>query len=115
MNGDRIPPVKTVTYIGYNSFDKLNVRLAHIYSGSRNRFEPKQNGSYTYGQGPVESINLFNLTANYKFTNETSLGVGVENFFNEDYYLPISQWDARPENYIKGNGARLNLSLRVNL
>ena len=115
MNGDRIPPVKTVTYIGYNPFDKLNVRLAHIYSGSRNKFEPKQNGSYTYGQGPVESISLFNLTANYKFTKETSLGLGVENLFNEDYYLPISQWDARSENYIKGNGARLNLSLRANL
>ncbi len=115
MNGDRIPPVKSVTYIGYNAFDKFNIRLAYIYSGSRNRFEPKQNGSYTYGQGPVESINLFNLTANYKMTNETSLGLGVENLFNHDYYLPISQWDARPDNYIKGNGARLNLSLRVNL
>lgn len=115
MNGDRIPPLKMVTYIEYNAFDKLNVRLAHIYSGIRNRFEPKQDGSYTYGQGPVESINLFNLTASYKMTKETSLGLGIENLFNENYYLPISQWDARPQNYIKGNGARLSLSLRVNL
>lgn len=115
MNGDRIPPLKTVTYLAYNAFDKLSLRLSHIHSGSRDRFEPKDNGRYTYGQGPVESINLFNLTANYRMTQGTSLGLGVENLFNEDYYLPISQWDARPQNYIKGNGARLNLSLRVNL
>ena len=115
MNGDRIPPLKTVSYLAYNVYNKLNVRLSHIYSGSRDRFDPKDNGSYTYGQGPVESINLFNLTANYKMTKETSLGLGVENLFNEDYYLPISQWDARPQNYVKGNGARLSLSLRVNL
>lgn len=115
MNGDRIPPLKTVTYISYNAFNKLNVRLSHIYSGNRERFEPKENGSYTYGQGPVESINLFNMTANYKMSKTTSLGLGMENLFNEDYYLPISQWDARPQNYIKGNGARLSLSLKVNL
>ena len=115
MNGDRIPPLKTVSYLAYNVYSRLNVRLSHIYSGSRDRFEPKENGSYTYGQGPVESIHLFNLTANYKMTKETSLGLGVENLFNEDYYLPISQWDARPQNYVKGNGARLSLSLRVNL
>lgn len=115
MNGDRIPPLKTVSYIAYDAFDKLNIRLAHIYSGNRNRFDPKPDGRYTYGQGPVESINLFNLTANYKMTKETSLGLGVENLLNHDYYLPISQWDARPDNYIKGNGARLSLSLRVDL
>lgn len=115
MNGDRIPPLKTVTYLSYNAFDKLNLRLSHVYSGRRDRFEPKADGSYTYGQGRVEDINLFNLTANYKMTNQTSLGLGVENLFNEDYYLPISQWDARPQNYIKGNGARLSLSLKVNL
>lgn len=115
MNGDRIPPLKTVTYVSYNAFDKLNVRLSHVYSGSRDRFEPKTDGTYTYGQGPVESINLVNLTANYKMTKQTALGLGIENLFNEDYYLPISQWDARPQNYIKGNGARLSLSLKVNL
>lgn len=115
MNGDRIPPLKTVTYLSYNAYDKLKVRLSHVFSGSRDRFEPKENGSYTYGQGPVENINLFNLTANYKMTKETTLGLGIENLLNEDYYLPISQWDARPQNYVKGNGARLSLSIKVNL
>ena len=115
MNGDRIPPVKTVSYLSFNALDRLNLRLSHIYSGSRERFEPNANGSYTYGQGPVEHINLFNLTANYRMTGQTSLSLGVENLLNEDYYLPISQWDARPQNYIKGNGARLNLAVKINL
>ena len=115
MNGDRIPPLKTVTYLNYGIFDRFNFRLSHIYSGNRNKFEPRENGTYVYGQGPVEDFHLFNLTGNYNLTRNTVLGVGIENLFNKDYYLPISQWDARPDNYIKGNGARMNVSLKVNL
>ena len=115
MNGDRIPPLKVVSYVGYDVFEKFNLRLSHIYSGSRDRFEPGTDGTYTYGQGPVEPINLFNLTGTYHLTPSTQLGLGIENLFNEDYYLPISQWDARPDNYIKGNGARLSLSLKVSI
>ncbi|MCC8358268.1 TonB-dependent receptor [Salinimicrobium sediminilitoris] len=115
MNGDRIPPVKVASYLNYNIFNKMNLRLAHIYSGNREKFDPRPNGTYVYGQGPVDSFNLVNLTANYHMTGNTLLSLGVQNLLNEDYYLPISQWDARPDNYIKGNGARLNLSLKVNL
>ena len=115
MNGDRIPPVKVASYISYNMFNKLNMRLSHIYSGNRDKFEPRTNGTYVYGQGPVESFNLVSLTANYNMSESTLLSLGVQNLLNEDYYLPISQWDARPDNYIKGNGARLNLALKVNL
>ncbi|WP_029038305.1 TonB-dependent receptor [Salinimicrobium xinjiangense] len=115
MNGDRIPPVKVASYISYNMFDKLNMRLSHIYSGNRKKFDPRPNGSYVYGQGPVEAFNLVSLSANYNMTANTMLSLGVQNLLNEDYYLPISQWDARPDNYIKGNGARLNLSFKVNL
>ena len=115
MNGDRIPPVKIASYVSYNVFNKLNLRLAHIYSGDRDKFDPRTDGSYVYGQGPVASINLVNLTSTYNMTANTLLSIGVQNLLNEDYYLPISQWDARPSNYIKGNGTRLNVSLKVNL
>ena len=115
MNGDRIPPVKVASYLNYSVFNKLSLRLAHIYSGERDRFDPRPNGTYVYGQGPVEPINLVNLTSTYHMTANTLLSVGIQNLLNEDYYLPISQWDARPDNYIKGNGARLNVSLKVNL
>ncbi|WP_324721735.1 TonB-dependent receptor [Salinimicrobium sp. HB62] len=115
MNGDRIPPMKIASYINYNVLSKVNVRLAHIYSGDRDRFDPRPNGTYVYGQGPVDAINLVNLTTTYNMSANTLLSLGVQNLLNEDYYLPISQWDARPDNYIKGNGTRLNLSLKVNL
>lgn len=115
MNGDRIPPLKVASYLSYNMFKKLNMRLSHIYSGNRDKFDPRPNGTYVYGQGPVESFNLVSLTANYNMSDSTLLSLGVQNLLNEDYYLPISQWDARPDNYIKGNGARLNLALKVNL
>ena len=115
MNGDRIPPVKTVTYLQYNLFQNFDARLSHIYSGDRDKFEVNPNGSYTYGRGPVESFHLVNFSANYFLTPTTQLGLGIENLLNEDYYPQISQWDARGANYKKGNGTRFNLSLTVNL
>ncbi len=115
MNGDRIPPVKTVTYLQYNLFQNFDARLSHIYSGDRDRFGINPNGSYTYGRGPVESFHLVNFSANYFLTPNTRLGLGIENLLNEDYYPQISQWDARGANYKKGNGTRFNLSLTVNL
>ncbi|SOC78723.1 iron complex outermembrane recepter protein [Salinimicrobium sediminis] len=115
MNGDRIPPVKIASYLNYGLSNKLNLRLSHIYSGERKKFDPRANGTYVYGQGPVDAFNLVNLTANYQLSTNTGLSLGVQNLLNEDYYLPISQWDARPDNYIKGNGARMNLALKVQL
>lgn len=115
MHGDRIPPVKTVTYLQYNIFQHFDARLSHIYSGNRDRFEENANGGYSYGRGPVESFHLVNLTTNYQLSPSTKIGLGVENLLNEDYYPQISQWDARGANYKKGNGARFNLSLTVKI
>ncbi|TBW27091.1 TonB-dependent receptor [Gramella sp. KN1008] len=115
MNGDRIPPLKVVSYLSYRPLDDWSLRLSHIYSGNRDHFEPNAEGDYTYGQGPVNSFNLVNLTSSYKLNKNTSLGLGIENLLNEDYYNPISQWAARDSDYIKANGTRFNLSLKVKL
>lgn len=115
MNGDRIPPMKAVTYLQYRLFEKMDARISHIFNGSRNRFAFNENGSFTYGQGPVDNFNIINFNTNYHLTPQAKLGLGIENLLNEDYYTPISQWDARPQNYSKGNGARFNMSLTVNL
>ena len=115
MNGDRISPLKTVTYLQYRVWNKWDARISHIYSGNRDRFEPSAGGTYVYGKGPVESFDLFNFSANYHLTPNTKLGLGIENFLNEDYYNLLSQWSARDSNYIKGNGARFNLSLTVKI
>jgi len=115
MGGDRIPPVKIVSYVSYKWNNKFDARLSYIYSGDRNRFEPNDNGSYTYGKGPVDSFNILNLTTNYQLTPSTKVGLGIKNLLNEDYYNPISQWNARDSNYIKANGTQFNVSLTVNL
>ena len=115
IGGDRIPPLKLVSYVSYKWNNKFDARLTHIYSGDRNRFEPNENGGYTYGKGPVNSFNIFNLTTNYQLTPTTEIGVGVRNLLNEDYYPPISQWNARDSNYIKANGTQFNVSLTVHL
>lgn len=115
MGGDRISPLKTITYISYQWNKCFDARLSHIYSGNRDRFEPLENGDYTYGKGPIDSFNVFNLIANYQLTNATKLSLGVRNLFNEDYYNLISQWAARDSNYIKANGTQFTLGLTVNL
>src|SRR5690606_31102878 len=115
IGSDRIPPLKTVTYLSYNWKDKFDIRIAHIYSGSRNKFEADDQGDYSYGQGPVDHFNIVNLTANYQLSTSTSLGVGLKNLLNTDYYNLISQWSARDSNYIKANGTQFSVSLSVRL
>lgn len=115
MNGDRIPPVKTVTYLEYKIDGLWNARLSHTYSGNRKKFDANSNGGYAYGKGPVDSFNVVNFNINYQFTKNNKIGLGIQNLLNEDYYNLNSQWGARKENYFKGNGARFNLSLTFNL
>ncbi|MBD0824000.1 TonB-dependent receptor [Aestuariibaculum marinum] len=115
MNSDRIPPLKTVAYLAYNWANKFNARLSYIYSGNRDHFEGNDSGDYAYGQGPISSFNLVNLTTSYQLTPSTKIGLGIENLLNEDYYNLLSQFAARDNDYIKANGARFNLALTVKL
>ena len=115
MGSDRITPLKTVSFISYTWKNRFNARLSHIYSGNRDKFEPNENGDYTYGKGPVESFNVFNLNTSYQLTKSTKLSLGIKNLLNEDYYNLISQWAARDSNYIKANGTQFNLGLTVQL
>ncbi|MBW2960237.1 TonB-dependent receptor [Mesonia aestuariivivens] len=115
MGSDRISPIKTVSFISYTWNNRFNARLSHIYSGNRDKFEANENGDYTYGKGPVESFNIFNLTTSYQLSKSTKLSLGIKNLFNEDYYNLISQWAARDSNYIKANGTQFNLGLTVKI
>lgn len=115
MNSDRIPPVKTVTYLSYNWPQTFEARIAYIHSGGRDHFTSEENGNYLYGQGPIHSFNLLNLTTSYQLSASTKLGLGVENLLNADYYNLLSQFAARDSDYVKANGARFNVSLTVKL
>ncbi|MBC9795282.1 TonB-dependent receptor [Sinomicrobium weinanense] len=115
MGSERISPVKVVSYLSYKWQNKFDIRLSHIFSGDRDRFEPIDSGDYTYGKGPVENFSIVNLTTHYQLTPSTKLGVGIKNLFNTDYYPLIAQWAARDFNYIKANGTQFNVSLTVKL
>ncbi len=85
LGTDRIAPPKVTTYIRYAPIERLNLRLQMLHAGKRNRFE-KVNGLYSYGTGPVEGFTTFSFLGNLQLDGHSSLGLGVENLFNADYY-----------------------------
>lgn len=111
MGGDRIPPVKIVSFLSYDLDHKFNARLSMIYSGDRDRFE----APYSYGRGPVNDFTTVNLSTNYHITPSTKLSLGIRNLLNKDYYPLTSQWNARSANYVKANGTQFNVALTVSL
>ncbi|WP_298716323.1 TonB-dependent receptor [Chitinophaga sp.] len=109
MGGDRIAPQKITAFVQYEPIAPLSLRLQMLQALKRDRFEPNDKGLYVYPQGPVNSFAIFSLFSSFRFDGHSSVTLGVENLFNKDYYTVFSQWDARDENYVKGNGARVNL------
>ncbi|MEN7548355.1 TonB-dependent receptor [Rapidithrix thailandica] len=115
MTGRRIPPQKAIAYAKYQLGDKFTIKLQGIYSFERDKFDKNEAGKYERDKGIVNSFKIFNLYSSLKLTRATRLKLGVENLFNEDYYTPVSQWSVVNSSYVKGNGARYNLSLTVSI
>ncbi|WP_261382256.1 TonB-dependent receptor [Mucilaginibacter achroorhodeus] len=111
LNGLRIAPPKATGYLGFRSDNKFDVKLYWIYTGNRDRFAVRSNGLYANSEGPVKSINLFNLGANYKFNTKFSAGLGIENLFNKAYYPVVAQYRAMDADYAMGVGTTANLNL----
>ncbi|MGS2764433.1 TonB-dependent receptor [Sinomicrobium sp. M5D2P9] len=115
MDGSRISPSIFRGDINYKVTPKWHVNLAGTYIGNRDRFEANEGGGYSYGRAPVRNFFLANLFTSYQLTNSTSLLVGIENLFNKDYYPLISQWSARDDDFIKGNGINCKVSVSIKL
>jgi iron complex outermembrane receptor protein len=116
LGGERIAPPKYTAYLRYALLDsRLRFNLQYTGIGARERFELNEKGTYNFYQGPVESYQLVNLSASYRLSENTSLNVGVENLFNEDYFPTRSQWFTGPTLYTKGKGAAFNVSMVVEL
>ncbi|MBS7567055.1 TonB-dependent receptor [Mucilaginibacter sp. Bleaf8] len=114
LNGLRIAPPKATGYLGYRPSQLLDMKLFWVHTSSRDRFDVRSNGLYANSEGPVKSINLFNLVANYKFNSKLSAGLGVENLFNNSYYPVVSQYRAIDAEYVRGNGTTMNLNFYYN-
>lgn len=110
INSDRIPPHKLILYTTYQS-GRWNARLQGVFTGSRDHFDPSESGTYAYGQGPVDNINLVFLNAGYDLSSNVHLSLGIENLLNADYYTQSAQWQGRDTEYTKGNGIRYKMGL----
>lgn len=111
LTGRRITPLKIVSHIKYIPNSRLSANLEWLYSGSRNRFAPQANGTYRFGEGPVDSYGIVNLSAGYKLNNGINFFAGVENLLNKDYYPTTSQWYALHSSYVKANGVRYQVGV----
>ncbi|MBC8153170.1 MAG: TonB-dependent receptor, partial [Bacteroidetes bacterium] len=111
LGSDRISAPKTTAYVRVQPNNRLSLNLNALRVGQRNRFSPAANGTFAYAQGPVTAYTLLNFSGSYQLTAKAGLSLGVENLLNADYYPAISQWAARPADYIKGTGRRGMLTL----
>jgi iron complex outermembrane receptor protein len=114
LNGLRIAPAKATGYLGYRPSGSFDMKLFWVYTGSRDRFDVRANGLFANSEGPVTSIHLFNLAANYKFSSKFSTALGVENLFNKSYYPVVSQYRAADAEYVRGIGTTANLNFYYN-
>ena len=113
LNGTKISPPKTTAYLRFLPTKDLNFYLQWLHFGDRNRFAPRTNGTYAYGNGPVESEGIVNFSGSWQASSKISLNLGIENLFNKDYFTPIAQWSAQNGDYIKANGIRYQLGVGI--
>ncbi|GHE23424.1 TonB-dependent receptor [Sphingobacterium griseoflavum] len=111
LGGARIMPPKATGYVNYAPIDAVDLQLSWVHTGNRDRFEPGTNGAYLGNQGPVKAVDILNFNAGYQVNKQWSVGFGVANLLNEDYYTVYSQFAATDPNYVKGEGANMSLNL----
>lgn len=113
LNSRRIAPPKITGSIRYRPISTLEVGLQYLGVCSRDRFEKNANGIYNGNEGAVHAYNLVNMNASYRLTRSTTLTLGIENLFNEDYFPARSQWFMIPGFYSKGKGTAFNVGVTV--
>ncbi|HEY0355585.1 MAG TPA: TonB-dependent receptor, partial [Flavisolibacter sp.] len=113
LTGLKIPPPKTTAYLRYTPVNAVDLMLQWIHYGDRKRFTPRTNGTFAYGEGPVEGSGMVNLSSSWQVNKKVSLNLGIENLFNKDFFMPQAQWSAQNGDYIKANGIRYQLGVGV--
>lgn len=114
LNGSRIAPPKATAFFNYKPTTDWNLQLSWVNTGCRDPFEPAVNGKYKNSEGPIKTVNLINLSANYTITPKWSVSLGVENLLNNFYYPTVSQYRALDAEYVAGSGMATSLNLHYN-
>jgi iron complex outermembrane receptor protein len=116
LPGQRIGAPKITGHVDYAILPgKLNVLVQYTGILDRDRFAKNSSGSYDPYKAPVNGYHLFNTAITYNLNEQTSLNLGIENMFNENYFTARSQYGAFNDSYTKGKGAAYRLTLNVKL
>ncbi|MCU4674161.1 TonB-dependent receptor [Catenovulum sp. 2E275] len=111
LGARQISAPKLTSAVRYRADNDLSLSLYWLHVFSRNRFNPNTDGFYTGDQGPIDSYDVLNLSANYQLNN-WQLFAGIENLLNEDYFPARAQAFRYGTGYsVKGAGANLNLGV----
>lgn len=113
LTGLKIPPPKTTAYVRYAPVKAVDVFVQWIHFGDRQRFAARSNGTYAYGEGPVEANSWVNLSSTWQVNKRFSLNLGIENLLNNDFFMPQAQWSSQNGDYIKANGMRYQLGVGI--
>ena len=109
MSNISIPASKLSMYVNYTPIRNTYIQLQYLHTGKRDRFSPNAAGIYQEGEGPINRINLVNLTAGVKL-KVCDLSLAVSNLFNYTYYTPSSMLMARNAEYAHGDGRKVTLT-----
>lgn len=111
----RIPPLKATAYMDWDFASDWTLRLQALAAASQNRFSEIPVNQQGEGQRKVNSVTTFDLLLSGK-VGPGQLTIGVQNLFNEDYYVPygqmISRYDRTTYTHAKGVGARTSIRYR---
>lgn len=111
LGARQISAPKLTSSVRYRPAADLSFSLYWLHVFNRDRFSPNADGLYTGDQGPVNSYDVLNLSANYQLNN-WQLFAGIENLLNEDYFPARSQSFRYGTGYsVKGLGATLNMGV----
>ena len=111
LGARQISAPKLTSAVRYRPNADLSYSLYWLHVFNRDRFSPNADGFYTADQGPVNSYDVLNVSANYQ-VNNWQLFAGIENLLNEDYFPARSQSFRYGTGYsVKGLGATLNLGV----
>lgn len=103
----RIPPMKITGYVEHTPYHWWTNRIQTLIVGNRNP------NSSLFGGGQVKSYVVFDLFSSFD-TGYGRLDVGIENFFNNDYFTMLSQAGALTYAFSKAPGRTISLTYSLN-
>lgn len=110
LGARQISAPKATVNINWQPIDNANVALNYLYVGDRKKFAPVD-GKYVGDTGPIDSYHVFNMSGDYRFSQDLTAFIGVENLFNQDYYPAKSQAYTYSGYNVKGLGTTVNFGV----